>query len=247
MEGRFLDGRACALGTPGERRPGFGVRKSGQAAGLALDGEIRVEMEAGDGVRAALDAVLDAQPEVGNPPGAAMDRRRPKAAVAVMGAADDGGAIFLGDLEPERPRPPRDPRQSLLTRELVVRTVLLSALLVVGSWWVFQHELSLGSSAEVSRTAALNVFVAVETIYLFSCRSLTRPAWRLGFFSNRWLLVGVAVQWAAQMAITYLAVMNELFGTAPLDPASWGRILLVALAAAAVVSADKLRSRGRGF
>jgi len=163
-------------------------------------------------------------------------------------------AVLLGltlAWEPKEPgimqRPPRDPRQSLLTRELVVRTVLLSTLLVVGSWWVFQEELSLGASAEVSRTAALNVFVAVETVYLFSCRSLTRPMWRLGFFSNRWLLVGVAVQWAAQLAITYLAVMNDLFGTAPLDAASWGRILLVALAAAAVVGVDKRRSRGRGF
>ncbi len=163
-------------------------------------------------------------------------------------------AVLLGltlAWEPKEPgimqRPPRDPRQSLLTRELVVRTVLLSALLVVGSGWVFQQELATGSSPEVSRTAALNVFVAVMTVYLFSCRSLTRSAWRLGLFSNRWLLAGVALQWTAQMAITYLDVMNGLFGTAPLDATSWGRILLVALAAAAVVAVDKRRSRGRGF
>ena len=163
-------------------------------------------------------------------------------------------AVLLGltlAWEPKEPgimqRPPRDPRQSLLTRELVVRTAVLSVLLVVGSGWVFQQELATGSSEAVSRTAALNVFVAVMTVYLFSCRSLTRSAWRLGLFSNRWLLAGVALQWAAQMAITYLGVMNGLFGTAPLDAASWGRILLVALAAAAVVAVDKRRSRGRGF
>jgi cation-transporting ATPase F len=163
-------------------------------------------------------------------------------------------AVLLGltlAWEPKEPgimqRPPRDPRQSLLTRELVVRTVLMSVLLVVGSGWVFQQELATGSSPEVSRTAALNVFVAVMTVYLFSCRSLTRSSWRLGLLSNRWLLAGVALQWAAQMAITYLGVMNGLFGTAPLDAASWGRILLVALAAAAVVAVDKRRSRGRGF
>ncbi|HEX4977003.1 MAG TPA: HAD-IC family P-type ATPase, partial [Nocardioides sp.] len=163
-------------------------------------------------------------------------------------------AVLLGltlAWEPKEPgimrRPPRDPRQSLLTRELGVRTVLLSTLLVVGSWWVFQRELSLGSSAEVSRTAALNVFVAVMTVYLFSCRSLTRPAWRLGLLSNRWLVAGVALQWAAQLAITYLPVMNGLFGTAPLGSGSWGRILLVAVAAATVVGLDKRRSRGRGF
>jgi cation-transporting ATPase F len=163
-------------------------------------------------------------------------------------------AVLLGltlAWEPKEPgimqRPPRDPRQSLLTRELAVRTLLLSALLVAGSWWVFSQETALGSSPEVSRTAALNVFVAVETVYLFSCRSLTRSAWRLGFLGNRWLLGGVALQWAAQAAITYLAVMNDLFGTAPLGLDSWTRVALVAAAAAVVVAVDKRRSRGRGF
>ena len=45
----------------------------------------------------------------------------------------------------------------------------------------------------------LNLFVTVEAFYLFSCRSLTRSAWRVGFFSNRWLLAGQVV---GQLAIT---------------------------------------------
>jgi cation-transporting ATPase F len=142
-------------------------------------------------------------------------------------------------------RPPRDPRRSLLTGPVVFRTLLVSFLLVVGSWWVFDYEQASGASIEASRTAALNVFVAVEAFYLFSCRSLTDPVWRVGFFTNRWLLVGVSLQVLGQVAITYLPVMNRVFQTAPIGWEAWLRILLVAAAASLVVGLDKRRLRGR--
>lgn len=161
-------------------------------------------------------------------------------------------AVALGLMlawEPKEPgimeRPPRDPRKSLLTWPVIWRTLLVSALLVAGTWWVFSQERAAGASIAASRTAAVNVFVAVEAFYLFSCRSLTRPVWRVGPFSNRWLLVGVAVQAAGQLALTYLPVMNTLFHTAPIGGASWLRILVVAAVAGVVVGLDKrwLRSR----
>ncbi|MGB1225572.1 MAG: HAD-IC family P-type ATPase, partial [Mycobacterium sp.] len=88
-------------------------------------------------------------------------------------------------------RPPRDPGQPLLTRALVGRILLVSSLLVAGSWWLFEWELANGATLPEARTAALNLFVVVEAFYLFSCRSLTRSAWHIGLFTNRWLIVGV--------------------------------------------------------
>ncbi len=161
-------------------------------------------------------------------------------------------AVALGLMlawEPKEPgimeRPPRDPRKSLLTGPVIFRTLLVSALLVLGAWWVFDYELGHGASVEASRTAAVNLFVAVEAFYLFSCRSLTRPVWRLGPFTNKPLLVGVVAQAVGQAALTYLPAMNTLFQTAPIGWQAWFRILLVASAAAAVVALDKRRLRGR--
>jgi cation-transporting P-type ATPase F len=89
------------------------------------------------------------------------------------------------------------------------------------------------------------VFVVVMAFYLFSCRSLTEPVRRIGFLSNPWLLGGVALQALAQVAITYLPVMNDLFGTAPIDGATWLRILAVAVVTSAVVAVDKRWLSGR--
>ncbi|MFZ5870231.1 MAG: HAD-IC family P-type ATPase, partial [Actinomycetota bacterium] len=142
-------------------------------------------------------------------------------------------------------RPPRDPRRPLLTGELVFRVLLVSALLVAGSWWLFTWELESGATLAEARTAAVNVFVAVELFYLFSCRSLTRSPWAVGLFSNRWLVVGVTVQILLQAALTYVPSMHALFGTAPIDGTTWLRILAVALLAWVVVGVDKYVRRPR--
>ncbi|APU20126.1 cation-transporting P-type ATPase [Actinoalloteichus sp. GBA129-24] len=142
-------------------------------------------------------------------------------------------------------RPPRDPDQPLITRALIIQVLLVSTLLVIGSWWMFQWELSNGASLPEARTAALNLFVVVEAFYLFSCRSSTRSAWRLGLLSNRWIIVGVIVQAIGQLAITYLPVMNTIFDTAPISGDVWLRILTIAVAASLIVAADKRLRRGR--
>ncbi|MFZ2174633.1 MAG: HAD-IC family P-type ATPase, partial [Rhodococcus sp. (in: high G+C Gram-positive bacteria)] len=121
-------------------------------------------------------------------------------------------------------RPPRRPDQPLLTRALLGRIMLVSTLLVAGSWWLFEWEQAHGASLEEARTAALNLFVVVEAFYLFSCRSLSHSAWRIGLFTNRWIIAGVTAQALGQIAITYLPAMNTVFATAPINADAWMRI-----------------------
>jgi cation-transporting ATPase F len=155
-------------------------------------------------------------------------------------------AVLLGltlAFEPKEPgimtRSPRDPTRPLLTWDLVVRTLLVSALLVAGAWWLFEWEQAHGTQLAEARTTALNAFVMVEAFYLLSCRSLSGPSWRLNPVSNPWLLLGLAAQGVAQLVLTYVPVMQRLFGTAAISLGAWGRIVLVALVASAVVSIDK--------
>ena len=143
-------------------------------------------------------------------------------------------------------RPPRDPRRPLLTGTLMFRIALVSALLVGGTWWLFEWERSNGASLAEARTAAVNLFVAVEAFYLFNCRSLTHSMWHVGMLSNHWILGGVTIQAVGQIAITYVPAMNSLFQTAPISADAWIRVFAVALLASVIVGVDKrLRHRGR--
>ncbi len=161
-------------------------------------------------------------------------------------------AVALGLMlafEPKEPgimtRPPRDPEQALLTGALVMRILLVSGLLVIAAWYLFEWEVANGATLPEARTSAVNVFVVVEAFYLFSCRSLTRSVWHIGFFSNRWLIYGVAAQALAQIAFTYWPPMNTLFQSAPIGAGAWLRIFAIAACISIVVGAEKrLRSRG---
>ncbi|KRE65012.1 carbonate dehydratase [Arthrobacter sp. Soil736] len=160
-------------------------------------------------------------------------------------------AVALGLMlafEPKEPeimnRPPRPPERPLLTKALIVRTLLVSALLVAGTSGIFEWEVAKGASVAEARTAAVNLFVVVEIFYLFSCRSLTKSAWRLGLFSNPWVIAGVSAQAAALLALTYLPVMHAIFHTAPVRPEAWPWVLLIGVLASFIVGIDKRLRRG---
>ncbi|MFP5363609.1 MAG: cation-translocating P-type ATPase [Thermoleophilia bacterium] len=162
-------------------------------------------------------------------------------------------AVLLGlTLAVERAEPgvmtraPRRPSDPLLSRELMARMLLVSLLLVAAAFSLFEHERARGASIAEARTVAVNVFVAVEILYLFSCRSLTGRARDLGLFSNRWLLGGVALMIALQLLFTYSGPMNDLFGSAPLEGVTWLKVLAAAVVAWAVVEVEKRWRRIRG-
>ena len=136
-------------------------------------------------------------------------------------------------------RPPRRPTEPLLTVDVIARILLVSVLLLTAAFWLFEHELGRGMPVAEARTAAVNVFVAVELFYLFNCRSLTGHAADLGLFSNRWLLGGVASMVALQLALTYWPPMNHLFDTAPIDAGTWLKILAAAAITWSIVETEK--------
>ncbi len=156
-------------------------------------------------------------------------------------------AILLGLMlvfEPKEPdlmdRPPRDPRRPLFTRELLQRTALVAGIMVVGAFWLFRLELrDDGASEAVARTVVVNVIVLVEVAYLFSCRSLHRSVFAIGWLTNRWAVLGSAAMIGAQVLFTYAPVMNRLFHTAPITAISWLRIVAVAAVALVAVESEK--------
>jgi magnesium-transporting ATPase (P-type) len=136
-------------------------------------------------------------------------------------------------------RPPRRPQTPVITRELAVRVGLVSLMLLIGSFGLFEWTLLHDRSLETARTVAVNMFVFGELFYLFNCRSLRYSMFRLGVFSNRWLVLGVAAMALLQVLFTYSPTMNQLFGSAPMTRTEWLWVLGGGLAIYAVVGIEK--------
>jgi magnesium-transporting ATPase (P-type) len=112
-------------------------------------------------------------------------------------------------------------------------------LLCAGSFGLFEWELSKGNSAEVARTIAVNVFIIGEMFYLFNCRSLKLPLYKLDFFSNPSVLLGSAIMMVVQAGFIYLPFMNKAFSTAPIKLNDWLMCIMVGVIIYFVIEAEK--------
>jgi magnesium-transporting ATPase (P-type) len=150
--------------------------------------------------------------------------------------------------EPPEPgvmrRPPRDPREPVLTGLFLWRIAYVSLILTGGTFGLFLWEMDRGVSIEHARTVAVNTLVMFEIFYLFNSRDITAPVLnRAGLIGNRYVLLAVAILMLFQFAFTYLGPMQILFGTAPIGLDIWGRIILVASTVLVLVELEKTAVR----
>jgi magnesium-transporting ATPase (P-type) len=162
-------------------------------------------------------------------------------------------SVFLGlalAFEPKERdlmhRPPRSPTRPILDYALLMRTGLVSLLMLAGAFGLFLWELRAGGSElPEARTVVVNVIVMAEAFYLLNCRSLTHSLWSLGLFSNPWAIGGIVAMIVAQLFFTYAPMMNRIFHTAPISGEAWLRIVGVGLVVFLVVGLEKWLRFGR--
>jgi Ca2+-transporting ATPase len=155
-------------------------------------------------------------------------------------------AVFLGlalAFEPREPgimsRPPRPMRQPVLTGVLIGRICIVGALLCAGAFGFYEWALRHGRSEETARTIAVNVFVMGELFYLFNCRSLKLPFYKVGVFSNPLFWAGIGIMALLQLAFTHLPFMNIAFKSSPLNLVEWLLCIGVGVAVYIVIEIEK--------
>ncbi|MCE2969150.1 MAG: HAD-IC family P-type ATPase [Burkholderiales bacterium] len=137
-------------------------------------------------------------------------------------------------------RPPRPPREPLVTRLLLARVLYVSVLMVAVTFTAFEWVLARGGTLEAARTAAVNMLVLGELVYLFNARhfvahSLARDT----LTDNRYALWAALALLALQALFTYAPPMQALFRTTGLDGATWALLWALALAKFFAVEAEK--------
>lgn len=157
-------------------------------------------------------------------------------------------AAFLGMMlafEPKEPgimkHPPRRPDRPILDKVIIRRVAMVSFLLLISAFGLFGWEKYAGADLAKARTMAVNVFVVVESFYLFSSRSFNRSPFSLGLMTNPWVPGGVLLMFLLQLMFTYAPFMNTLFSSAPIDLLDWMKVFGCGLAVFLIVEADKKR------
>jgi len=164
-------------------------------------------------------------------------------------------AISLGlvlAFEPAEPgimqRQPRTANAPLLSPFLLWRVIVVSILFAGAALGIFFQTLAEGRGIEVARTMVVNMLVVAEIFYLFNVRFLhTRSlTWR-GVLGTPAVLAAIAIVGTAQLAFTYLPVMNALFDSRPLTLHDGGLIVSIGIALMLVLEGEKLLMRRLGW
>jgi magnesium-transporting ATPase (P-type) len=144
-------------------------------------------------------------------------------------------------------RPPRRPTEPLITRLLAARIAYVSALMVAVTLFVFEWVLNRGGSLEAARTAAVNMLVVGELVYLFNVRSFTASAFTRNLFTGNPVALWVSVILIVfQIFFTYSSPMQGVFRTVALDAQTWHLIFFLGLCKFLAVEAEKVLLRRLG-
>jgi len=154
--------------------------------------------------------------------------------------ADGVCAIPLG-MEPKHAdvldEPPRNPKTGIIYRGMLYHILFLGVIMAIGTYILFSQQLpSLG--LDHARSIAFCTLVAFQWFNAFNARSDRLSIFKLGFWSNRWLLVGLSIGIILQIMVIYAPPLQKLFYTTPLGIYEWGIVVGVG---AVILIAEEIR------
>ena len=145
-------------------------------------------------------------------------------------------------------RPPRDPREQLLSWFFAWRVAMISVLIFAGAMGLFLWETSRGSSIETARTMAVSAVVVSEMFYLFSSRHVLHTTLsREGLFGNPKVLISISVCTLLQLSFVYAPPMQKIFGSTALGADEWSLVLLAGAMILVATELEKLLIRRLGW
>ncbi|XP_039755341.1 calcium-transporting ATPase type 2C member 1 isoform X2 [Pararge aegeria] len=110
-------------------------------------------------------------------------------------------------------RRPRDTKRRIISRSLLLSVLLSAAIIITGTLWVFNREMSDNKITPRDTTMTFTCFVLFDMFNALSCRSQTKSVFQVGFFSNKMFLIAVTLSLVGQMLVIYFPPLQRVFQT----------------------------------
>jgi len=145
---------------------------------------------------------------------------------------DAAPALALGwnPVDPDvMKRKPRNPKEQIITKKTLIRFIGIGTLMCIGTLVIFNHYLDINE--EKAQTMAFTTLVMFQMFYVLSCRSEKFPFFRVGAFSNKYLIIAVIFSVLMQIAIVSLPFFQTIFQTITLGIEEWLLAILISSSA----------------
>lgn len=133
---------------------------------------------------------------------------------------------------------PRNVKQPMITKAVIVNVLLSASIIILGTLWVFQREMSDGSEGKTKRdtTMTFTCFVLFDMFNALSCRSQTKSIFKIGLFSNKMFLFAVAFSLIGQLLVIYFPPLQMVFQTEALT--AYDLLFLVSLTSSVFIVSE---------
>ncbi|HNS44501.1 MAG TPA: HAD-IC family P-type ATPase, partial [Alphaproteobacteria bacterium] len=123
--------------------------------------------------------------------------------------------------------PPRPINQPILDQRTLAALGIFGSYIGIATLLLYQFYLG-NSSYEMANSVAFTAMVVMANIHALNFRSFDKPAHRIGYFSNPWVLVAVASMLVLQGFAVYTPFLQLGLNTVPLGLQEWSLIFLAA-------------------
>uniref|UniRef100_A0A8D0CWU8 Calcium-transporting ATPase n=1 Tax=Sander lucioperca TaxID=283035 RepID=A0A8D0CWU8_SANLU len=143
-------------------------------------------------------------------------------------------------------QPPRNVRDSIITRSLLVKVLVSALVIVCGTLFVFWRELQDNVITPRDTTMTFTCFVFFDMFNALSSRSQTRMVHEMGLCSNRSFCYAVLASIMGQLLVIYFPPLQSIFQTESLS--IFDLLFLVSLTSSVCVVSEaiKMVERWRG-
>ena len=123
--------------------------------------------------------------------------------------------------------PPRPVNARIINKEILLNTLLVAAVMAVGTLFMFSSGYNNGG-IERGRTLAFVTLAMFQVFNALNVRSRTQSVFKMGLFTNKYLNIAIPASVALLLATVYVPFMQLIMQTKPLYINDWLAIIPIA-------------------
>jgi P-type Ca2+ transporter type 2C len=164
--------------------------------------------------------------------------------ILVVNLVTDGLPALALAVDPGDPdvmqRPPRKPNQSIFDKIMMGYLSGLGLWTMLATLGVFLWAIFSGKTEIEAQCLTFATLCVVELANCLNCRSERHSIFRIGLFTNLWLILAIVISFLITLAIIYLPFLQEPFHTYPMTLSDWVIPTIAGISIILVVEIAKL-------
>lgn len=123
--------------------------------------------------------------------------------------------------------PPDKKNEPLLTNRLMKLLFFRTPIMAAGIIGLFIYEIIRGMPLVYCRSVAFTTLAVTQWLNGINCRSDTKSIFKMPFFGNKYLLLGLTLAIILHTAVLYIPFLQNIFSTVMLSLTDWIKIIIV--------------------